>query len=66
MKEKTLNITLDENTYNELEGYAIASEIKPEQFITALIHDFLAFQQSELDEVHLNDDGETWLIPAEN
>lgn len=66
MKEKVLEISLDENTYNELKDYAFASNIKPEDFTTALIHDFLKLQQSELEEVHLNDDGTTWLLPAED
>ena len=66
MKEKILKISLDENTYNELKDYAFASNIKPEAFATALINDFLKLQQSELEEVHLNDDGATWLFPAED
>lgn len=66
MKEKILKISLDKNIYNELTDYAFASNIKPEAFATALINDFLKLQQSELEEVHLNDDGSTWLFPAED
>ena len=65
MKMKNLTITLDVHTIEELKTYADAIGISIAEFIEDVVIEFVKFQQSEMDELYLNDDGTKWLIPRE-
>ena len=65
MKMKNLTITLDVKTIEELKNYADAIGISIAEFIEDVVIEFVKFQQSEMDELYLNDDGTKWLIPRE-
>lgn len=57
---KEIKICLSEDNYEELKGYANGSNVKVNEFVLGLVYDFLRFQNSEMNEVYLNDDGVSW------
>ena len=65
MKMKSLTITLDVHTIEALKTYEDAIGISIAEFIEDVVIEFVKFQQSEMDELYLNDDGTKWLIPRD-
>lgn len=66
MLTKNINITLDLETLEEIKNYAFATGVSVEEFIEDIVADFLRFQQAEMNEVYLNDDGTAWLMPTDS
>lgn len=66
MNEKSISITLDVDTLEEVKTYAVATGVSIEAFIEAIVCDFFKFQQAEIEEIYLNDDGTSWLIPTDS
>lgn len=65
MNTNNLTITLDTYTLDEIKMYALATGVSPEEFIENMVVDFIRFQQAEMEEVYMNDDGTSWLIPKD-
>ena len=63
MDMRNITITLDTHTIEELKKYAVAIGISTEEFIEDVVVEFIRFQMSEMDELYLNDDGTSWLVP---
>ncbi|MGN0443881.1 MAG: hypothetical protein ACI4F5_04610 [Acutalibacteraceae bacterium] len=61
----SINVNIDNNAYEDLIGYAKASGLSVEVFASSLIYGFLRLQNTELEEIHINDDGTTWLFPTD-
>ena len=57
MNTNNLIITLDTYTLDEIKMYALATGVSPEEFIENIVVDFIRFQQAEMEEVYMNDDG---------
>ena len=66
MNENNITITLDVDTLEEVKTYAVATGVSIEAFIEAIVCDFFRFQQAEMEEVYLNDDGTAWLMPTDS
>lgn len=66
MNKQNLTITLDVDTLEEVKTYAVVTGVSIEAFIEAIVSDFFRFQQAEMEEVYLNDDGTAWLIPTDS
>ena len=66
MNEKNINITLDSDTFEEVKTYAVAAGVSIEAFIEAIVCDFFRYQNVEMEEVYLNDDGTAWLMPTDS
>ena len=65
MNTNNLTITLDTYTLDEIKMYALATGVSPEEFIENMVVDFIRFQQAEMEEVYMNDDGTSWLVPKD-
>ena len=65
MDMRNITITLDTHTIEELKNYAVAIGISTEEFIEDVVGEFIRFQMSEMDELYLNDDGASWLVPKD-
>ena len=65
MDMRNITITLDTHTLEELKIYAVAIGISIEEFIEDVVVEFIRFQMSEMDELYLNDDGTSWLVPKD-
>ncbi len=66
MNTKNITITLDIETLDEIKPYAVATDISVEEFIECIVADFIKFQNAEMEEVYLNDDGTQWLMTADS
>ena len=66
MDMRNITITLDTHTLEELKIYAVAIGISIEEFIEDVVVEFIRFQMSEMDELYLNDDGTSWLMPRDS
>ena len=65
MDTRNITITLDTHTLEELKIYAVSIGISTEEFIEDVVVEFIRFQMSEMDELYLNDDGTSWLVPKD-
>ena len=66
MNTKNITITLDIETLEEIKSYATATDISVEEFIECIVADFIKFQNAEMEEIYLNDDGTQWLMPTDS